>query len=162
MSFTKVKGTNVKHDSGTVILLNGADNYKLCRELICAVSDKEIGIGDLTSVANAVGRYLGNKPFENTGEGDGREIVDAKTGSITFKHVWDDYAIKYRIATDKSGYGVKVSIIIDKKIYDGKKGYYTVSEEERAAMKSKLDEYANDLRFLLNTKSLGVKYEDDI
>jgi hypothetical protein len=59
MSFTKVKGTNVKHDNGTVILLNGADNYKLCSELICAVSDKEIGIDDLTSVANAV-RFLIN------------------------------------------------------------------------------------------------------
>ena len=155
MSFTKVIGTNVKHDSGTVILLNGTDNYKLCRELICAVSDKENGIDDLTSVANAVGSYLGNKPFESTEEVDGREVVDAKTGGITFKHVWYDYSIKYRITTDNSGYGVKVSIIIDKKIYDGKKGHYTVGEEERVAMKSKLDEYANDQRFLLNTKRLG-------
>ncbi len=159
MSFTKVIGTNVKHDSGAVILLNGADNYKLCRELICAVSDKKIGIDDLTSVANAVGRYLGNKPFEGTEEGDGREVLDAKAGDITFKHVWDDYAIKYRITTDNSGYGVKVSIIIDKKIYDGKNGYYIVSEDERDAMKSKLDEYANDLKFLLNTNRLGVTYD---
>lgn len=154
MSFTKVIGTNVKHDSETVILLNGDDNYKLCRELTYAANGKGADIDDLTLVASAVSRYLGNKPFESIEEGSDVGAVDAKTGSITFRHVWDDYAIKYKIALDNQAYGVKVSIIIDKKVYDGKKGYYTVSEEERAAMTSKLDEYAKDLRFLLNTNRL--------
>lgn len=154
MSFTKVIGTNVKHDSDTFILLNGDDNYKLCRELTYTAHGKGAGIEDLNLVANAISRYLGNKPFESISEENGGWTVDTKTGSITFRHVWDDYPLKYKITLDDRAYDIKVRIIIDKKIYDGKKGYYTVSEEEKATMASKLDEYSKDLKFLLNTNRL--------
>ena len=142
---------NVKRSVGTVLPLLGEDSYKYTREFYCFEKATE---EDMLRVAGAIDRYLNGTHVGNITEAKRGDSLEIRNKAIEFAQVWDDYRVKYKIAMDDRSESVKVSVLIDKRVYDGRKGHYVVSDEERDAMLGKMDEYANDLKYVLNQNQL--------